>query len=132
MIILDTHALVWWVSGTGGKLSRKADAAIKSARAEGGILVSSITAWEIAVLVKRGRLILTVDVSDWLALVNQIEALSFVPVDNEIAVASAGLPGEFHPDPADRIIVATTRKFGAAVVTCDQRIRAYPHVKSIW
>jgi PIN domain nuclease of toxin-antitoxin system len=132
MIVLDTHVLLWWASGTASELSKKASSAIKRAPAEGGILVSSITAWEIAMLVKRGRLVLTIDVSTWLSLVSRAGALRFVPVDNEIALASVSLPGEFHQDPADRIIVATARKSGATVVTRDQRIRGYQHVKSVW
>jgi PIN domain nuclease of toxin-antitoxin system len=65
--------------------------------------------------------------------VGQIEALSFVPVDNEVAVKSIQLPGEFHKDPADRIIVATARKFAAPLVTVDDKIGDYPpHVRTIW
>ncbi len=58
--------------------------------------------------------------------------MQFIPVDNEIGIEAANLPGEFHKDPADRIIVATGRKFGAPVVTADEKIRAYPHVRTIW
>ena len=72
------------------------------------------------------------DVEEWLSAVEQIEAVNFVPVDNEIAVRSAQLPGEFHKDPADRIIVATSRKLGAPLVTADEKIRGYRHVRSIW
>jgi PIN domain nuclease of toxin-antitoxin system len=65
-------------------------------------------------------------------VVSQVEAVSFVPVDNDIAVKSIELPGEFHKDPADRIIVATARKLGAPLVTVDDRIRSYPHVRTLW
>ena len=53
-------------------------------------------------------------------------------VDNEIAVKSVELPGEFHKDPADRLIVATARKMAAPLVTADDKIRAYPHVRTLW
>src|SRR5690349_12406165 len=99
---------------------------------EGQILVSSISAWELAMLVARGRIDLSMDISQWLAVAGEIEALKFVPVDNDIAIKSVELPGEFHKDPADRIIVATARKFAAALVTADEKIRAYPHVRTIW
>lgn len=95
-------------------------------------MVSSISAWELAMLVAKGRLTLQMDVSRWLSLVNQIEAVSFIPVDNEIAVSSTTLPDAFHKDPADRIIVATARKYAAPLVTADEKIRAYPHVHTIW
>jgi PIN domain nuclease of toxin-antitoxin system len=131
MIVLDTHVLIWWVDGA-GKLSRAAASAVKRAQAESEIMISSITAWEIAMLVDRRRLTLTMDVSTWLATVNQVAGLRFIPVDNSIAIGSVNLPGEFHPDPADRIIVATARRFGAPLVTRDRRIRSYPHLKTVW
>jgi len=131
VIVLDTHALVWWVSGD-STLSRKAKAAIEREREGGAIIVSSISAWEIAMLVERERLLLSVDVGSWLAMAAQIESVRFVPVDVEIALKSVDLPGEFHRDPADRMIVATARKLAAPLVTKDERIRAYAHVKTIW
>ncbi|WP_114815024.1 type II toxin-antitoxin system VapC family toxin [Paraburkholderia kururiensis] len=131
MIVLDTHALVWWVTGDPA-LSRKARSAIERELAGGEILVSSISAWEIAMLVEREKLVLSMDVGSWLATVADIEAVRFVPVDPEIAVKSVELPGEFHKDPADRMIVATARKFSVSLVTKDEKIRAYSHVKTIW
>ena len=132
MIVLDTHVLVWWVTGQTAELSRKARTAIDKAAAGGDILVSSISAWEIAMLVKRGRLQLTMDVAQWLDIVAEIEAVRFVPVTNHIAVTSVALPGEFHKDPADRIIVATARDAAAPLVTADEKIRQYAHAATIW
>ena len=83
-------------------------------------------------LVKAGRLALSMDVAEWLTVAEEIEAIRFVPVDNEIGVKSTELPGEFHKDPADRIIVATARKLAAPLVTADEKIRAYPHIRTIW
>lgn len=132
MIVLDTHALVWWLSGQDNLLSDLAKGAIKAEMSGGEILVSSISAWEIAALVSKGRLVLTMDVTAWLKTAAEIEAVRFVPVDNELAVKSTELPGEFHKDPADRIIVATARKFAAQLVTADEKIRSYEHVRAIW
>ena len=131
MIVLDTHALVWWVTGD-PTLSKKAKSAIERELVGGEILVSSISAWEIAMLVEREKLVLSMDVGSWLAAVADIEAVRFVPVDPEIAVKSVELPGEFHKDPADRMIVATARKFSVSLVTKDEKIRAYAHVRTIW
>ena len=83
-------------------------------------------------LVNRGRLDLTMDIEEWLTVVGQIEAVRFVPVDNEIGLKSVELPGDFHKDSADRLIVATARKLAAPLVTADDKIRAYPHVQTIW
>lgn len=132
MIVLDTHTLVWWASGIKAQVSVAAMEAIEAEMAGGDILVSSISAWELAMLVDRGRIDLSMDIERWLSVVGQIEAVRFVQMDNEIALKSVALPGEFHKDPADRIIVATARKFAAPLVTADERIRAYPHVKTIW
>ena len=83
-------------------------------------------------LVAKGRLALSMDVAEWLDCVGRIESLQFVPVDNVISVKGMELPGEFHNDPADRFIVATARKLAASLVTADEKIRAYPHVRTIW
>ena len=132
MIVLDTHALVWWASGSTQQLSSKALRAIEKEQRGGEIIVSSISSWELAMLTERGRLALAMEISPWLALVAQIERLRFVPVDNTIALASVALPGDFHKDPADRIIVATARALGAPVLSADEKIRSYPHVRSVW
>ncbi|GHT91305.1 twitching motility protein PilT [Betaproteobacteria bacterium] len=132
MIVLDTHALIWWATGDVTRLTPPALQALEHETGGGTIMVSSISAWELAMLVAKGRLTLQMDVSRWLSLVNQIEAVSFIPVDNEIAVSSTTLPDAFHKDPADRIIVATARKYAAPLVTADEKIRAYPHVHTIW
>lgn len=131
MIVLDTHALVWWVAGD-ALLSKKAKAAIRREQSGGAIIVSTISAWEIAMLVERERLLLSMDVSSWLATVAEIEAVRFEPVDVNVATKSVVLPGKFHKDPADRMIVATARKLAAPLVTMDDKIRAYAHVKTIW
>lgn len=132
MIVLDTHVLLWWAAGEKAQFSVAASEAIEAALNGGRIMVSSISAWELAMLVAKGRVALSMDISEWLSVVSQIEAVSFVPVDNEIAVKSTELPGEFHKDPADRIIVATARKFAVPLITLDEKIRAYPHVRTIW
>lgn len=133
MIVLDTHTLVWWVNGS-TELSQAARKVIESEHHQenGLILVSSISAWEIAMLVDRGRLSLTMTLDDWLDTAAEIEGLRFVPVDNDLAVQSTRLPGEFHKDPADRMIVALARHFNAPLVTVDDKIQKYRHVKTIW
>lgn len=137
--MLDTHVLVWWLTGDVGKLSADARSALylsgqssQAETADRSIIVSSITAWEIAHLVERGRLALAMDIGAWVATAESIPSIQFVPVRNEIAIESVQLPGTFHKDPADRIIVATARLYGVPIVTADGKIQAYPHVQTIW
>ncbi|KND57544.1 hypothetical protein BSCH_00946c [Candidatus Paraburkholderia schumanniana] len=131
MIVLDTHALLWWVKGTG--LSKQAHAAIeRELENDGEIAISTMTAWEVMLLVKKGRLGLTMDVGGWLDKVNRINCVRFVSMDRNIAIAAADLRGDFHKDPADRIIVATARSLSAPLLTKDEQIRSYDHVKTIW
>ncbi|MFA1685898.1 type II toxin-antitoxin system VapC family toxin [Achromobacter dolens] len=131
MIVLDTHALAWWAAGD-SQLSRAAREAIEAEAQDGEILVSAISAWEVAMLAKVGRLALTMDAAAWLDTVAEVPAIRFVPVDVRISVQSVDLPGEFHKDPADRIIVATARHHSVPLVSADLKIRDYPHVQTIW
>ncbi len=130
MILLDTHTLIWWVSDD-KQLSKTALKAIEQELIDGEIIISSITAWEIAMLISKNRLVLSMDVETWLATIAQIDRVHFYTIDNEIAVKSATLPDEFHKDLADRMIVATARKLGCALVTADEKILNYQHVKTI-
>jgi PIN domain nuclease of toxin-antitoxin system len=132
MIVIDTHILVWWVSGE-KSLSATAAKMIKDTLANGSeVIISSISAWEVSMLIEKGRLVLSMDVESWLDEVTQIEGVRFVPVDNEISIKSTVLPGEFHKDPADRMIVATARKLAVPLVTADDKIINYEHVKTVW
>lgn len=131
MIVLDTHVLLWWVNGS-TTLSKPAKKAIDGAVGSNSVYVSCITSWEIALLVERGRLRLALDVRDWLYRCEALPFLTFVPVSNAIAVESVRLPDFPHADPADRIIVTTALSLGAGLVTKDEKLRQYPHLKTIW
>lgn len=131
MIVLDTHAWIWWVSSP-VYLSETAKRIIDEAVTEKNIFISSISAWEVAILASRGRLQLTMSVADWVAASEALPFFDFVPVSNSIALKSVQLPGVLHNDPADRIIIATALSLGAVLVTKDEKIRNYPHVKTAW
>lgn len=131
VIVLDTHVWVWWVSNP-EKLSAQARERIEKAAGGGTLFISSISAWEVAILAARGRLKLTMDVKDWIAKSESLPFLHFIPVTNHIAVKSVHLPGKFHSDPADRIIIATAIIREAALITADEKIHAYPHVETLW
>jgi len=131
MIVLDTHVLIWWISDP-EKLSSKATKLIETEKKQGQIFISSISVWEIYLLVQKDRLTITMNLDAWFAEIERLPFVQFVPVDNRIAATSVVLPGDFHADPADRIIVATAREKGAKLITADDRIRKYSHVQSIW
>ncbi len=131
MIVLDTHVWVWWVSGF-KRLSRKGERTLEKAAENKAMYISSISAWEVAQLAARGRLQLTTDPSDWIAQSEALPFLTFIPVDNRIAVKSVSLPGPLHQDPVDRIIIATAMILGAVLMTKDDKMLRYPHVKTLW
>jgi PIN domain nuclease of toxin-antitoxin system len=131
MIVLDTHAWIWFTSNPEA-LSQKATKVGEAAVKEKNLLISSISAWEVALLVKKGRLKLTMDVTDWIAKSENLPFIQFIPVTNSIAVKSVNLPPPLHPDPADRIIIATALSTGSPIVTKDKKISDYSHVKTIW
>lgn len=131
MIVLDTHAWLWWLSNP-ELLGEQAAEAITAARARRELFVSSISVWEVAMLTQKGRLQLALDVRDWLARCEALPFLQFAPVNNAIAVQATRLPDGLHGDPADRIIVATTLSLGATLVTKDEKLLRYPPVKTLW
>lgn len=130
MILLDTHVLVWWISDP-PKLSGRAKTVIETGRESGALLVSAISAWEIALLVGKGRLDLDRPVEDWVEAVESLPFVTFLPVDPRTAVRSVVL-ADLHPDPADRIIVATTISRGATLITRDQKLLDYEPVDTVW
>ena len=124
MIILDTHVWVWWVHGS-DRLTQTQIERISSS--ESGVVgVSAISCWEVAKLVQYGRLALPCPLDQWLAQALSYPGLELVPLSPEIAVESTRLPGEFHRDPADQIIVATARLLSCPLITSDHKIRCYP------
>ncbi len=131
MIVLDTHVLVWWASRS-TELPRRIGALIDRNAAEHPVHASSISAWEIAMLARKGRLRLTMPAEDWIATCEALPELLFVPADNRILLRSVGLPEPLHGDPADRIIISTALQLGAKLVTRDDKLRAYRHVETVW
>ena len=131
MIVLDTHTWIWWVSNP-EQISREAREEIHQAVEREEVFISSISTWEVALLVRKGRLELTMPVEDWIAKSEELPFVQFVPLNNRIALRSNQLPGEIHDDPADRIIIATALTLGALLVSKDTKIRDYPHVETIW
>jgi PIN domain nuclease of toxin-antitoxin system len=120
-LLLDTHVLVRLTDGN-QKLGVRAREAIRLAYSEDRAVVSAITPWEIALLISKGRLTLERNVLTWIHAALAVPGVRLTPLEPEIAVASTQLPWEMHPDPADRILVATARHLGATLVTADQAL----------
>jgi PIN domain nuclease of toxin-antitoxin system len=117
-ILLDTHTLLWMIENR-KHLGAAAWQAVNLAVAEARILISAITPWEIALLVSKKRIELSKDVMEWVEDALTMPGVTLVGLEPEIAVASTRLPFEMHPDPADRILVATARRLSATLVTAD-------------
>ncbi|MFH2085249.1 MAG: type II toxin-antitoxin system VapC family toxin [bacterium] len=131
MILLDTNAFIWWLSDR-DKLSSRALSSINSHAVDNKILISSMSIWEICLLVQKKRIDIHDSLENWVSGLKKLPDLEFIPIDNDIAYQATNLPGIFHKDPADRIIVATARFLGATLITSDKLIFRYKHVKTIW
>jgi len=129
MIILDTHIWVWWVHGDERVTSTQAE--IIKATETGIIGVSAISAWEIAKLVEYNRLELSCPLYEWFHEALSYPGIRLIDLTPEIAIESTKLPGGFHRDPADQIIVATARLYDSPLITSDSKILKYPYVKTV-
>jgi PIN domain nuclease of toxin-antitoxin system len=131
LIVLDTHVVVWWVSGS-SRLSTRAKRAIEQSLRQGPAVASAISVLEIVTAVRRGRLILESPLDEWLDDLRALPDLRFEPVSVEIARLAGGFAEAAPGDPADRIIVATAQTLRAKLVTADSRLQESPHVAVVW
>jgi PIN domain nuclease of toxin-antitoxin system len=131
MILLDTNCLIWWINHH-PDLSVIALGAIERERPGGEILISAIAGWEVATLAQTRQLGLRMEPAAWLARLAEVPEVRFVPVDHLIAAQSVELPGPFEGSQAERMVVATARRFGCPLVTANKRLQEYPHVRIIW
>jgi len=129
MILLDTHTLVWAVMET-KRLSKAASAAILKAQTDGGLAISAITLWELAMLLARGRIQGYGTIEASLALLT--EDVVVKPITTEIASIAAQFPSDFPQDPVDRLIGATARAEGLPLITRDEKLRASSLLQTIW
>jgi PIN domain nuclease of toxin-antitoxin system len=129
VIVLDTHVLVWAVAES-RKLSRPAELAIRKSRLQDGVAVSAVTLWELAYLLSNGRIqgYGTVQRS----VEKLVEGVTVKPITPEIGALATQFPDDYPHDPADRLIGATARVEGLALITRDEGIRKSPLLKTIW
>jgi PIN domain nuclease of toxin-antitoxin system len=129
LIVLDTHALLWWALDP-DQLSEVARSAVLDMEHRGGF-ASAISIWEIAIKVKRGKLELPISVEEFTRRIERGAVVELVPVDTSIWLRSVALPWK-HADPADRVIVATALMRGLPILTKDTLIREFTDVRSLW
>lgn len=120
--LLDTCAAIWIGNNEEG-IAPAAIAALNESE-KGEVYVSPITAWEIGLLVARGRLPKVVDAGEWFGDLLDKHA-SLTELSPAILIGSSFLPGNLHGDPADRIIIATARSYELTIITRDRRILDY-------
>ncbi len=128
VILLDTHAWVWWVADR----KRLSKPALRAIEAEKRRAISDVSLREVASLVSKGRLLIDRELREWLEAATAAAEIEIVPIRPSIAARSVQLGREFHGDPADQIIVATAVVDAIPLVTKDDKIRAYPAVTTIW
>ncbi|MBO3464420.1 type II toxin-antitoxin system VapC family toxin [Aetokthonos hydrillicola Thurmond2011] len=131
MILLDTHIWLWWLHSP-EKLSERSRTLLTIAENQNAVIVSAISVWEIALKHSAGKLPLPLSVNEWFAIAKTRRGITIEPVDPLDAIASTQLPGDFHKDPADRIIVAIAYRRNIELITCHQKILTYPHIKTLW
>lgn len=127
MILLDTHAWIWLVSDP-DRLGAKARAALQKTTSKA---IASISCWELAMLSSRGRIELDRDPISWMEDSLATEGIELLPLTPAVAVASTQL-GDFHGDPADRLIVGTALVHSAVLISKDDRIRGSDRIEIVW
>jgi PIN domain nuclease of toxin-antitoxin system len=131
LILLDTHALVWWATGA-RELSAKARRAIQAEAGRRGVSASAISLFEIATAARRDRLRFSMPAEQWLADLVLLPELTIEPVNAAIAQLAGSFDDNMPGDPADRMIVATAMQLQARLVTADDRLRRVRQVETVW
>ena len=131
MITVDTHIIIWDALKP-ELLSRKAKEAISHANKKDGIIFCEISLWEIAMLVKKGRIYVETGYRQFIRLVTESNNYVFRGITPEIAELSSELFSDDDKDPVDRLIAATSIIENAALVTADEYLRQSKMLETIW
>lgn len=127
--LLDTHTLIWFFENS-DELSSTIKQRIEEAAIRDSVLISAISIWEIAQLESKKRIQIELGIEEYVKGVVEAPGISLVPVTPNICILGANLQN-FHKDPSDRIIVATSLILNAKLVTRDKRIIEYPKLKKL-
>ena len=123
MLLLDTCALIWTVNDEA--VAPQARKSIARAALAGELYLSPVSAWEIGLLVRRGKLRLAISAEKYVERAFRLPGTRVAPLTPEVAVRSSYLPGDLHSDPADRLLISTALEMGLRLVTRDERLLAY-------
>lgn len=126
-LLLDTHTLLWLVSGD-PKLSQVATDVLIDPNNE--LLISPATYWELAIKVSLGKYQLADPLADYIDEAMRLYSLTILPITAKHAEAVVQLP-HHHKDPFDRMLIAQSLVEGVALVSADEAFDAYP-VKRVW
>lgn len=127
VIVIDTHVWLWWMND-----DAKLKAAIRDRiDNETDVRVSAISLFELATAASLNRVTLNPSPREWLAAAQAPKQIRIEPLTDSVCLESTSLPGSFHRDPADRLIVALARLLNAELITADGKILAYEHVQAI-
>jgi len=131
VIVLDTHAWLWLCLEP-QRLSAPATRAIRAAVRHGGLAIASITLWELAMMLARGRVIPRGTPEAWLAELIDQSGVVVKEITPAVAALATHFPEDFPGDPAGRLIVATARAEGVPLVSRDAALRASAVIETIW
>ncbi len=123
-LLLDTHIWLWFALPD-QRLAAPAREAIEQAITAGNLRVSVMSIWEISMLEAASRIHLGIPVNEWMEIALALPGLTCLPLETPLILDAHRLPGDFHKDPADRLLVATARHFNLTFVTEDRKILDY-------
>ena len=130
-VLLDSHVWIWWVTGQKNLAPAKRARLDELAEAGTPPFLSAISLWEAQMLYRKKRLTLAINFPVWLTEASDPVVVQVLPIDTSVVLALDELPDRFHGDPADRIIVATAKVHGMALMTDDKAIRKSRVVKVV-
>lgn len=123
-VLLDTHTWLWFITGS-PELKLTNRKLIDHCLTTESTFVASISCWEIAMLESKQRIKLSMPANEWMQHTFKLTSLIQLDITPAIAYESCHLPGDFHGDPADRLITATARVNGLELITRDKQILLY-------
>ncbi|MFD1142805.1 type II toxin-antitoxin system VapC family toxin [Larkinella insperata] len=127
MILLDTHIWIWWIQAP--ERLKPTTLQFLDGLPPSDIFINAISCWELAKLVEKNRIDLSESVSGWLTNAIDYSGITVIPLERSIILDACNLPGEFHNDPADQLIVATSRVKNLPLLTADGKILTYRFVE---
>jgi PIN domain nuclease of toxin-antitoxin system len=129
-VLLDTHVWLWWLLGS-DRIAKKERQELDRLASRGALRIAAVSLWEVQMLHEKGRLALNPPFDIWLREAAGADVVQVMPLDIEVVIALNNLPRSFHGDPADRLIVATSRAHKFPLATHDAAIRK-SRVATFW